>query len=80
MEARRKLAIGLVLTGVWVFFFLPAEAGMVLKFNHPFVPGAPADRAAELFVQNVNKKAKGELEIQLFKAAQLGDVLGTYRG
>jgi TRAP-type transport system periplasmic protein len=66
--------------GIFITLPLAAEGAMTLKLNHVFVPGAPADRAAELFAQNVNKRSQGELQVQIFKSAQLGDVLGTYQG
>ncbi|MCX5906195.1 MAG: hypothetical protein NTY64_03155, partial [Deltaproteobacteria bacterium] len=77
MKGWSRIVMCAILVGTFGLLVLPAEAGMVLKFNHTFVPGSPVDRASEIFAKSVNSHTKGELEVQVFKAAQLGDVLGT---
>jgi TRAP-type transport system periplasmic protein len=57
-----------------------AQAETTLKFNHVFAPGAPADRAAHFFAENVEKKTNGEIKVQIFPSSQLGNVLGTFQG
>jgi len=57
-----------------------AAAVTTLKLNHVFAPGAPADRAANIFAENVEKRTNGELKVQIYTASQLGNVLGTFQG
>ena len=57
-----------------------AQAATTLKFNHVFAPGAPADRAAHIFAENVEKRTNGEIKVEIYPSAQLGNVLGTFQG
>ena len=57
-----------------------ASAGITLKLNHVFAPGAPADRAARSFAKKVEKRTGGEVKVQIYPSSQLGNVLGTFQG
>ena len=57
-----------------------ASAGVTLKLNHVFAPGAPADRAARSFAKNIEKRTNGEVKVQIYPSSQLGNVLGTFQG
>jgi TRAP-type C4-dicarboxylate transport system substrate-binding protein len=85
----RKMKWRRIRTGVRFMCFLAMVAlafphagfgAMVFKLNSPFAPGAPADRAANLYAKNVKDRTNGDITIQIYPAFQLGNVYATYQG
>jgi tripartite ATP-independent transporter DctP family solute receptor len=51
---------------------LPAVAKTTLRLGHGLAKGHPVDKSLELFAKLVAERSKGELEIKVFPAGQLG--------
>jgi len=68
-----KKIVALVLILVLVFSFSSIVlAKTTLKLAHVYQPGHPWDQGANLVAKIVNEKTKGEIEIKIFPASQLG--------
>ncbi len=66
MIATTTLAFGLCALGA------PAYAKKTLRLGHSLAKGHPVDVSLELFARLVAEKSKGEIEIKVFPAGQLG--------
>lgn len=53
-------------------FAAPAFAKKTLRLGHSLAKGHPVDVSLELFAKLVSERSKGELEIKVFPAGQLG--------
>jgi tripartite ATP-independent transporter DctP family solute receptor len=57
-----------------------AEAKNVIKFSHPQAAGSPFDLMANRFRELVEQKTKGEIVVQVFPGAQLGNERDALEG
>lgn len=80
MKSWRMLAVVGTLVGIWVLGPWRVEATMNLKFAHVFAPDSLEDRCMHSFAKQMEKRTNGEIKIQIFPAAQLGDVLASFQG
>jgi tripartite ATP-independent transporter DctP family solute receptor len=85
MISRRKLGrvIGfylLLAIGLSVTMAEAGEVKRVIKFSHPQAPGTPFDLLAHKFGEVVEQKTNGQIVVQVFPGAQLGNERDALEG
>jgi tripartite ATP-independent transporter DctP family solute receptor len=69
------------LIGTWPRAGSAGESqGLLIKFSHPQAPGTPFDVLAHKFGELVDKKSNGQIKVQVFPGAQLGNERDALEG
>lgn len=71
LNRRTMIAASLVSAGIGMLP-IPAHAKKTLRLGHSLAKGHPVDNSLELFARLVAERSKGEVEIKVFPAGQLG--------